>query len=505
MNTVRNNIVANVLGQGWSGLMNFIFVPVYVALLGIETFGLLGLYVSLQALFYILDAGMSSTLNREMARYAHSEIGPDPCRDLVRTLEWLYWPIGLLICAATLLASGPIASQWLQPVALEPAQVSRAIALMGLAIALQWPSTLYTGGFRGLERQVSLNAITAGFVTLRSAGVIPVLYFWSASIDAFLWWHVLVNAAQSVTLALLFWKILPAGTRRPAFERRRLYEVGHFAAGMAGMALLAFALSYSDRVILSTVLPLDQFGYYALAAAAAAAVAPIVQAFFNALYPRFSSLVAASDENGVSTLYHAGSQLLAVVVASVAAVLALFSHEALLIWSRDPVLAANSAPILSLLVVGVALNGLVTLPYALQLAHGWTRLGLFQNAIAVLLMLPATWWLAHHLGARGVAAGWVVLNAGFLLVTVPLMHRRLLRGELARWYLRDLLPPIAAAAVVATAARLLLPAIPDTVTGIAILAAIGLGTLLAAALCSPAARTVLREHGFPRIGAPAGG
>jgi O-antigen/teichoic acid export membrane protein len=198
--------------------------------------------------------------------------------------------------------------------------------------------------------------------------VIPVLYFWSATIDAFLWWQVAVNAAQSATLAIVFWRILPAGKRPPAFRRERLAEVAHFTAGMAGISVLSFLLAYSDRIILSKVLPLDQFGYYALAATTSAVLAPFVQSFFNAVYPRFSSLVAASEEAAIARLYHTGTQLLTVVVVSVAAVLALFSRDALLLWSGDAALANYSGPILSLLVVGVALNGLVTIPYALQIA-----------------------------------------------------------------------------------------------------------------------------------------
>jgi O-antigen/teichoic acid export membrane protein len=493
LKSLRNNIVANFLGQGWSGLMGVIFVPVYIALLGIESYGLIGLYVSLQALYYILDVGLSATLNRELARYARAGIDPDQRRDLVRTLEWLYWPIGLLIMCLTWVASTPIAVHWLHPVALSRIQVSHAIALMGLSLALQWPCSLYAGGFRGLERQVSLNVITAVFVTLRSAGVIPVLYFYAPTIEVFLWWQVVVGAAQTMTMAVRFWRLLPPGTRRPSFRRERLSNIAHFTAGMAGISALSFLLTYADRIILSAVLPLNQFGYYALAATTSAALAPFVQSFFNAIYPRFSNLAAGADKNTIASLYHSSTQLLTVIVASVAAVVALFSYELLLIWSRDPILAASSGPILSLLIVGVALNGLATLPYALQLAHGWTRLALRQNAIALVAMLPATWWLANHWGSRGVAAGWLVLNLGFVLITVPLMHRRLLIGELERWYLRDILPPAVAAIVIATIARLALPSIPKNVTGLAILGGIGGATLFAAALCTPASRAILRR------------
>ena len=473
--------------------MGVVFIPVYIALLGIESYGLIGLFASLQAFYFILDMGLSATLNRELARYADSDVPPDQRRDLVRTLECVYWPIGLLIAGATWALSSPVATHWLQPVALTQARTSHAIALIGLSIAMQWPCSLYAGGFRGLERQVTLNAITAVFVTLRSAGVIPILYFLSPTIEMFFLWQVGVGAAQTATMAALFWRILPPGERTPAFRWERLTGIAHFSAGMAGISVLSFFLAYADRIVLSKVLPLDQFGYYTLAAAASAALAPVVQSFFNAIYPRFSNLAAVADRNAISWLYHTSTQLLTVMIASIAAIVALFSHEILLLWSGDPLLVANSGPILSLLIVGVALNGLATLPYALQLAHGWTRLSLFQNAIALTLMLPLTWWLANQFGGRGAATAGILLNLSFVLITVPLMHRRLLRGELRSWYLGDILPPALAAVSVALVARLALPNIPEGGNGVAILASISAATLLAAAACSPAARRLARR------------
>jgi O-antigen/teichoic acid export membrane protein len=492
LNPLRRNLIANFLGQGWSGLMSVAFVPVYIALLGIEAYGLIGLYVSLQALFFILDAGMSSTLNRVLAGHAHRSEGTRQARELARTLEWIYWPMGLLIFALVFAGSGPVAAYWLHPVGFTTPEVTHALVLMGLALALQWPSTLYSGGFRGLERQVALNSALAGFVTLRNVGAVAVLWFWSPTITAFLWWQVAVGAMQSLTLAFGFWRVLP-GDEVPRFRRTRLAEVAHFSAGMAAISAVSFLLAYSDRIILSRVLPLDQFGYYALAATAAAVLAPIVQSFFNAVFPRFSNLVAAAREAEVSALYHGATQWLTVCVAPAAAVLSLFAVDALRLWSGNVVLAETSGPILALLVIGVALNGLATVPYALQIANGWTRLTLVQNSIALLAMLPALCWLAPRFGGLGVAAAWIALNFAYLAIGVPLMHRRLLRGQFPAWLLRDVLPPAAAASGVALLARLAAPTIPRSAAGAATLAAIGACSLLAAAVCAPAARAALRR------------
>ena len=69
------------------------------------------------------------------------------------------------------------------------------------------------------------------------------------------------------------------------------------------------------------------------------------------------------------------------------------------------------------------------LPYALQLAHGWTRIGLQFAAFKIAVFLPLLVFAASLYGAVGGAAVGVLLNASYLALGVPLSLRRLLRGR----------------------------------------------------------------------------
>jgi O-antigen/teichoic acid export membrane protein len=485
---LRHNVIANFGGQAWGLLMSLAFVPVYIRILGIEAYGLIGFFLSLQAFFLILDMGLAATINRELARCTHAGADADGKRDLVRTLEWVYWPTGLLIAVGVLALSGPIASHWLKPVSLSVNQAAHAITLMGLAAAMQWPFGLYAGGLRGLERQVALNGFNAFFATLRSVGAVGVILYYSPTLAAFLWWQVAVGALQTLASGGLLWRLLPTGTRVAAFRLERLIEQRAFALGMTGIVAVSFLLTQSDRIILSTLLPLTQFGYYTLASTVAFAMSAVVGPFFNALYPRFSGLVAAGDEKKLIELYHQSNQLVAVVVASVASVLSFFSYDVLLLWTHNLKIAQQSSPILSILVVGTALNGLMNLPYALQLAYGWTRLALYQNLVAVLIVVPSMWWLGHRFGGIGAATVWVALNLGYALMGIPLMHQKLLRQEMSAWYWHDVLPPTLTAVAVAGTLWLLVPVIPNGLQGITTISAIGAVTLGISLLATPTTR-----------------
>ncbi|MDE2060547.1 MAG: hypothetical protein KGL31_00010 [candidate division NC10 bacterium] len=45
---VKRNIIANTLGRGWSMLMGLVFVPLYIKFLGMEAYGLIGFFATLQ-------------------------------------------------------------------------------------------------------------------------------------------------------------------------------------------------------------------------------------------------------------------------------------------------------------------------------------------------------------------------------------------------------------------------------------------------------------------------
>lgn len=68
MSQIKRNIVANYFGNGWSALMSLAFIPLYIHFMGIEAYGLVGIFITLLTVFGLLDMGLSATLNREMAR-----------------------------------------------------------------------------------------------------------------------------------------------------------------------------------------------------------------------------------------------------------------------------------------------------------------------------------------------------------------------------------------------------------------------------------------------------
>ena len=448
MSVVKKNIIANILGKGFSALLSIIFVPIYLKYLGAEAYGIVGVFATLQSVFMLADMGLSGTFTRETARLSVMEDGAQQIRDLCRTFEGIFVAVGFLIVLVVAALSQMIAEHWVNLEHLTVPAVSNSIVLIGVAIGLQFPFIIYQGGLLGLQRQMHLNALLLSLGFVRGLGAVLVLRFIDPSIQAFFIWQVAISAIQLVAGYILIWGSLPPTLGRARFDLNLIHPLWRFAAGTAAITLSGILLMQADKIILTKILPLEKFGYYTLAGVVASVPGMIAMPFNNAIYPRFTQLVAKGDFSELTALYHRSCQLLAVFIIPVGLVLACYSKEIIFLWTGNLVTAQNTFLLVRILVTGSTLMGLMLIPYAMQLAFGWTKLSLLFNVMGVVLLIPSMIWLTTMYGAVGASFMWLVLSSAYFLGLPHLMHRRILQGEKWKWYIDDVGKPFLLALVI---------------------------------------------------------
>lgn len=456
---LKRNIVANYFGQGWSAVMGLAFIPLYIQYLGMEAYALIGLYAVMQAWLTMLDMGMTPTLNREMARFSAGAHSPQSINDLLRSLEIIAICIAAIICVLVWIASGYLASDWLQADKLPIALVAQAISIMGVVVALRFVESIYRGSLFGLQRQVWYNGVNAAIATLRHGGAVIVLALISPSVQAFFLWQIAISLIAVGVLAGGVRRALPKPESTPKFTLAAVAEVWKFAAGMMLTTFLAILLTQIDKVLLSRLLALESFGYYMLATTVAGVLYAVTAPITTAFYPRMVELATQDNSVLLAHIYHQGAQLVTVLIAPVALMLCFYAEEILFVWSGDAGLAEKTAPILSIFVIGVFLNGLMHLPAQLQLASGWVSLGIKTNIVAVAVLIPAIFWVVPRYGAIGASWIWAALNAGYILIAIQVMHRRLFKGEKWTWYFADVLLPVIGALGIMLLSKQFQPAI----------------------------------------------
>lgn len=457
MSVFKRNVAANFAANIWQVLMGVAFVPLYINLLGMEAYGLVGFFATLQVTLGVLEMGLRATINRELARHAAWPDRPDEVRDLSRSLEIIYWIAGALLAVGIGALAGWLARDWIKTEALPIALVRQSVILMGIGIAFQWPISLYSGGLMGLQRQVLLSAMNSTFTTLRGLGAILIVWKISPVITSFFLWQVMISAVQAAVMAPVFWRALPAGKRRAKFSLSELRKVWRFTFGMGATGSVTFLLSQLDKVVLSKFLTMSMFGVYNLANQVNIMIRMPSNSICAALLPKTTLLCAKEDEDGLRIAIHDACQFLAAIVLPMSATIVFFSHELLYFWTRNSEAARLAAPIASVLALGSALNSLMSIPYDITVARGWAAFGFYQNLVSAIFLVPIMLMLVAWQGGIGAAGAWLALNIGYMTVSAPIIFKRVLPGELRKWYLTDVGRPLAISLVGMGLARLLLP------------------------------------------------
>lgn len=492
------------IGRFCSTLLRILLLPLYLSVLGVESWGLVAFYVTLRSFLSLLDFGIAAAFIREIARLSVVHDSAQKQRDLFKTLAVIYWSISAAITLSVFVAAPAIAHNWLRPAQLSYETLEFAIRLMAAAICFQFPLALYQGGLIGLQRQTAANAISVSGGAFQDVGALVVLWWIAPTVTAFLSWHIFSSIVWIGGTVIVLNRFLPAAPVRASFSLSSLGQGWRFAAGATANAAGGALLTHADKLIAVRLLTLQQFGYYAIAQSVGALVIALGSPVQVAAFPRFSQLAAAGDDRLLAHEYERATQLAAVLVFPAAALLIFFGREILTFWTRKPDVAANGAQLLLFFTIGACLSALSTLPSSLQLAYGWFRLILTVSLTVGIACIPVTVLAVMHFGPVGAAFVWMIQN-GAILLTVPFMHQRVLIGHGRRWLRDSVVLPALAAAAVPVASRLIFPlSTVNPVLGFCYLACIGVASTAAVAVVTPVVRRdiLMRLRRAPKADAP---
>lgn len=427
--------------------------------MGVEAYGLVGFFAMLQMWFNLLDMGLTPTMARETARFWGGATDALSYRHLVRALEGVFLTLALVGGSAMFLAAGYVARDWLQATQLSIEEIQTALQLMAAIVAMRWMCGLYRGAISGSERLVWLGWYNSLIATLRFIGVLPVLIFAGVTPTIFFSYQFIVAGLELAGLILYAYRLLPSipkGKRLP-WSWKPLKPLLKFSLTIAFTASVWVLVTQTDKLVLSKLLPLAEYGYFTLAILVASGVMVISGPVSGAIMPRMAKLEAEDNHADLIRVYRQATQMVA-VIASAASVTVAFCAEPLLwAWTGDKILAHQAAPILILYAIGNGLLAVSAFPYYLQYAKGDLRLHLIGNAVFVVMLIPAIIWAASRYGGVGAGYVWLIMNLLSFIAWLPLVHRKFAPGLNLRWYFQDVLVIFGVAAIAGYCLSSILP------------------------------------------------
>lgn len=475
------NISLLSISKVYVGLIFALATPFYIKLFGEEVYGLIGFYQLLRLFFFFFDPGLATALNRELAQQASGHTAPTTSHNTLRTIEVITWTVSLLFGISFTALSGLLAKHWFISHHIPANQLQVILIWMGIATSSVWPSMIYGNGLQGLHRQSTESLIQVTAVTLQHLGALVLIYLFDLGMVTYFIWQTVVNCLQTTLLRFKLLSYLPKPLTKPKFSLDIIYSKKHFLTGMSLIFITSFTLSHYDRLFLSAFSSLDIYGAYCLAAVLANLPGCYCHAVHTTFFPRFTGLLESQQLDNLTQEYRLSYELMALGI--IPGAVALFFYAPLIVQflsTGDALFEQHVVSFLYPLLTGSSLFFLVHIPIVMQYAHNCPKLFGKFNLVAALTLIPISLLFAQKWGGQATAFSWSVLGVAYVCIHIPLMHQKILPGELWRWYLHGLLLPLLASLFFVSATYYTIAGWTGLVVGscLALLATFGLSPTL---------------------------
>ena len=421
---LTRNTFLNLIGQGTPLLAAIFAIPLLIRGMGTGRFGVLTLVWMVIGYFSLFDLGLGRALTKLVAE----KLGAGQ-EDQIPILVWTSLFLMLLAGLLGTVAVGLLSPCLVQSVLKIPKAIQNETLHAFYVLALSIPVVISTAGLRGLleahQRFDLCNAVRIPMGIFTFLGPLLVLPF-SQSLLPIVAVLVMGRLIALLVHLLLCFTVMPSLRRGIALCKAVVGPLLRFGSWMTVTNIISPLMVYLDRFLIGAFISVTAVAYYATPYEVVTKLWLIPGALVSVLFPAFSTSFV-QDYNRTGIFFRQGVKYLFLGLFPFTLIIVTLAHEGLDIW-LGPDFVENSTRVLQWLAVGVFINSLAHIPFALVQGVGRPDLTAKLHLSELPIYLFAVWWLIGAYGIEGAAIAWVARVAVDALILFAMATRFLPRG-----------------------------------------------------------------------------
>lgn len=415
------NLAYNYLSTLTSVGANFIFLPIYLYLLGDKWFGVLSIVIVIQSSLLVLDSGFSATLRREFA--VHTGSDHESKAGKLLTLEKASFATLVVFSIILVLTLPNVILLWVNIEPQDKGTVEFALRLVIPLAACQIMYFFYVSGFWGLDDHREASLARMLFILLRNGMVVFVLYF-DNSIITFLLYQIFISIfCILVARNRLFFILAEKETviyKITYFDKAILLRNSRFTKGMFFISLISMVTLQFDKVVLSNTLDSQTLGHYTLAFLLCQSAVMVAVPIGATYFPRLAAALNNKTycKKSLNQICGEVNLLISTVAFSTSFVIYLFNDSIFYLWTGNQIAQDGMSSVLALLCIGSAAQAMQVLTYNVAVANKSTQILTRISLGMLFITLPLYYIFTSKYSVLGASAIWVVHN----LVVTPIFY-----------------------------------------------------------------------------------
>ncbi|MDR2236527.1 MAG: polysaccharide biosynthesis C-terminal domain-containing protein [Chryseobacterium sp.] len=445
------NILSNYGNKLWSIVSVFIFIPLYIKYLGVESFAVIGFYSLLLGIISFADSGLSSAVIKEFSSSSERNYK----YSVLRLIEKYYILICIGICVVIFATAPLIAKYWLTSETIAIDDLTYYLRLISIGIVIHLLSLLYYGALFGLNYQIEANFYQIIWNIFKSLGVVLILIVVDKTLEVFFIWQIICNLVYVIVIRFrVLFRLKDLGQKLQMVINKIPQDIIKYISGMILIAIVSALNTQADKIMTSSMLSLKIYGYYTLSSTLGQVPVMLAMPLAVSMFPIFSKLVSASETPKLKSTFEKSSFILNNLVIIAGILLILYMKDVLLLWTKKSIEPAYLPDVIiscKLLVIGSVFLSLQFIFYYVLLSYGKTKYTIVQGVVQLLVGMPVLYLLVWKLGVTGAGISWILINLGSFIFLFIILSRQYLKFSRIGYIFNNMLIPLMISAGVSLA------------------------------------------------------
>jgi len=439
---VTRNSLYNLAGAVVPIGLALVTIPPYLHRIGEARYGVLAVVWLLLGYFGSFDLGLSRAAANKIARLR--EASAEEREQVFWTALLLNAGLGIVTGVALFLAGGEIFGFWFKMSPALHLEAMDALPWIAAAVPIATVTAALTGALEGMQRFPTVNVIQSSGTALFQVAPLATAFWIGPQLKFVIPAAVIARVLTALPLLSAARSALPI-TGRPRLHWPRLRELFAYGSWVAVTNVVGPILDMFDRFLIAVVLGAAAVAYYVVPYQLVSRAQIVPGALSRALFPHLSAIEAQEAKRVAAESVAA----LAAVTTPLSVLGLLLMWPFLQVWVGKG-FADHAAAVGEILLLGMWINGLAFVPFALLQARGRPDIVAKFHLLELVPFVALLWLGLQRFGILAAAVVWT-LRAG---ADAALLFRASKMG-------RQIVKRLGPAAVLVAATELCARLLPD--------------------------------------------
>ena len=422
---IGRNTALNLGGALVPLLLSLATVPAYLHLIGEARFGVLAVVWAVLGYFGVFDLGLSRATANHIARMRYD---PPAARERV---FWTALSINATVGAIgglILFVIGHVLLGTILKVSLDlQSEAIAALPWLAFAVPLTTVTLVLAGTLEGRERFLAVNALTISGIAMFQLAPLGYAHWVDANLAGLIMSSTFALVASTVLSFVVTARSLPV-RGRPRIDGDQLGSLLRYGGWITVTGLVGPLLTILDRILIGAVLGAQAVTRYTVPFALVSRAQILSSSLARTVFPRFSML----EFDDAAKVGRESLTVLAAVMTVITVVGAVALDPFLRVWVGSDI-ASSSAPVGEILLMGMWVNSVAVVPFALLQAQGRPDLPAKFHLLELPPYIGGLVVGLHLDGIRGAAWAWSARAAADAVLLFWAAGNASQRAALADW------------------------------------------------------------------------